>query len=131
MCCFSISIALPTENQQVALTYVSALLHALAGLTPSSVTPLPLDSSDDDETAVLVTSQLCVWNVPKNKRKANSPHLPPCSRNMTTRSQLKKILSLENVDPRPPEHRGTAATHLPSLLESISGQAGFMHITTS
>ena len=34
----------------------------------------------------------------------------------------KKMTSIENFDPRPPEYRGTAATRLPSLLESISGQ---------
>ena len=99
------------------------MLHALAGLTPSSVTPLPLDSSDDDETAVPVTSQLCVWNVPKKgKKSTQSMSEAVFQKHDYMKPAKRKMVSLENFDPRPPEYRGTVATHLPSLLKSISGQ---------
>jgi hypothetical protein len=56
-------------GQSASCIHVSAVLHALADLTPKR--SIQLEHPEDGEEALPVTSRLCQWNVPR-KRKESS-----------------------------------------------------------
>ena len=120
VCFMSISHAYTPRNyirrQSASCTRVSAVLHALTGLNPTSfrLQPnLPTVTSEDDIEDVPVISLPCQWKPPKRRKESTVPMSEPVKR---------KIKSVEDFDPRPPEFRGSAASRLPELLENLRGE---------
>lgn len=111
-------------RKSASCTHVSALLHALSGLTSSKCRPLPIDSSDDEEESLLpITSQLCKWKVPKKRKDSNIAMSEAVfQKHDYSKPAKKKMKPLESFDPRPLEYRGTTASRLPTLLKNVQGQ---------
>lgn len=82
---------------------MSALLHALAELTPISFTPTLHDDSSDEEEILTVTSQLCKWNVLR-KRKESTIRMSEAvfQKHDYSTPVKRKMKRLEDFDPRPP-----------------------------
>ena len=100
---------------------MSAVLHALADLTPKRA--IQLEYPEDGEEALPVTSRLCQWNVPR-KRKESSIAMSEAvfQKHDYSRPNKKKIKPIEDFDPRPEQYKGTATSRLPALLDSVRGQ---------
>lgn len=64
---FNLYCFLPVIENQRAV-HVSALLHALVGISPASLSPNEEVGEDEEEESVPVTSQLCQWTVPRKVR---------------------------------------------------------------
>ena len=120
----SLSLSLSEFRKSASCTHVSALLHALNALNTSSFRlqpDLPAAHADDDETPV--TSLPCQWKAPK-KRKDSTLRLSEATfeKHTYAKPAKRKIRSVEDFDPRPPEFRGTVASQLPELLNKIRGE---------
>ena len=107
-------------------THVSALLHALVAMTPTEFLQHPIPSSEttSDETENLpVASYPCQWKQPK-KRKESTLRMGDTifEKHVLGREHKRKLVAVEDFDPRPPKYRGTAKEHLPELLEKVRGQ---------
>lgn len=105
-------------------THVSALLHALTALCPTSFTPYGEESSlDDEEAAVPVTSLACQWKPPR-KRKETSAKISDVQfeKHVYGRAKKRVLKKLQDFDPRPERYRGTAISSLPTLLDNVRGQ---------
>jgi len=103
-------------RKSASCTHVSAVLHALVTLTTTGFQlqpALPSTSLPDEEDAIMpVTSYLCQWMVPTVFKKR------------AYRKQKKRKLTLmEDFDPQPEDCRGTAASHLPTLLDSLHDES--------
>ena len=107
-------------RQLSSCVHVSAVLHAFAELTPKRALPLNFEHSNDEEEILPVTSQLCRWNVPR-KCKENTMCMSEAvfQKHDYSRANKKKINPIEVFDPHPVQYRGTAASHLPALLDSV------------
>ena len=128
----SIHIYFITYRQSECCTHISALLHALAALCPTSF-PTLADStntsstssdpvSNDEDEVVPVTSVLCQWKPPK-KRKVSTMKLCDVEFEKHVYRRTKKSMKkLEDFDPRPEKYRGTAKDNLPALLDSVRGK---------
>ena len=110
-------------SESASCTHVAALLHALCGLTPSTFSLGLQGEQATDEEFVPITSQLCKWNVHRKRKSSTLPIATVEFEKHDYSKQVKrKVKSLEDFDPRPPEFRGTATRRLPELLRSIRGQ---------
>lgn len=100
------------------------MLHALAGLAPSTFSlGIQEGSTDDEEETVPVTSQLCKWNVPQKRKDSAMPMSTAVfEKHYYSKPVKRRLKSLDEFDPRPPEFRGTVASRLPTLLNNIRGQ---------
>lgn len=109
-------------SESASCTHISALLHALTGLAPSTLS-LGIQETDDEEETVPVTSQLCKWNVPQKRKDSAMPMSTSVFEKHDYSKPVKhRLKSLHDFDPRPPEFRGTATSRLPTLLNNIRGQ---------
>ena len=107
-------------RQSSSCVHVSAVLHALTELTPKRALPLDFEHSNDEEEILPVTSQLCRWNVPrKHKESTMCMSEAVFQKHEYSRPNKKPF---EDFDPRPVQYRGTAASRLPALLDSVRGQ---------
>ena len=72
-----IVLCLPYVGRKSAsCTHVSAVLHALAALTPASFqlrATLPCANDSDDEESTPVTSLPCQWKPPKKRKESTLP----------------------------------------------------------
>ena len=105
-------------------THVSALLHALTALCPTSFTPYNEDSSfDDSDEVVPITSLQCQWKPPR-KRKESSMKIADVQfeKHVLGRTKKRVLQRIEDFDPRPEQYRRTTSSRLPALLDSIRGQ---------
>ena len=112
-------------SESASCTHISALLHALAGLAPStfSLGVQGGSTDDDEEETVPVTSQLCKWNVPQKRKDSAMPMSKVVfEKHDYSKPNKRRFKSFDDFDPRPPEFRGTAASRLPTLLNNIRGQ---------
>lgn len=110
-----------TYRKSASCTHVSAVLHALSGLQPAffSLKPnLPPASIEDDD--ISVTSRPCQWKHPK-KRKESTLRIAEATfvKHDYSKPTKRKVASVEEFDPRPPEFRGTASQRLPELLQEL------------
>ena len=113
-------------RRSASCTHVSALLHALDKLHPTpfqlnpNIRPLQEDS-DTDETPC--TSLPCQWKPPK-KRKESSLEMSKAKiqKHDYAKPNKREVKMIEDFDPRPLEYRGTAASRLPQLLDTLKGE---------
>ena len=72
---------------------------------------------------MLITSLPCQWKPPK-KRKESTMQMSEATftKHAYDKKEKRKSKLLEDFDPRPLEFRGTAADHLPALLQKIRGE---------
>lgn len=113
-----------TSRQSACCTHVSALLHALAALTPTSFPSEERGSNlTNNEEAIPVTSLPCQWKAPR-KRKDSTMQLSQLDfeKHVYGRRKKRNVGSLEDFDPRPERYRGTAKQNLPALLDRVRGQ---------
>ncbi len=106
-------------------THVSAILHALVSLNPSSLTSTsPYNECDDPcQEDLPVTSKLCKWNVPKGRKDCSLTMMGlTFSKHDYSKPNKRSIKVLEDFDPRSQEFRGTACQHLPVLLDKLRGK---------
>ena len=114
-------------RKSASCTHVSALLHALVAITTSGKQPIEVQSADevDEEEAQPVTSYLCQWKVPKNRKESNVPMSGAVFEKHNFQKQLKrKRTPTEDFDPRPLDCRGNVKTrHLPEFLEAVRNES--------
>ena len=108
------------NRKSASCTHVSALLHALAALTPASDQNIQ-DSSDEE--AIPITSYLCQWNAPRKRKESNLPiSQAPFMKHVYGRQRKHELKPLEDFDPRPVDLRGKANDHLETFLGKVRGQ---------
>ena len=106
-------------------THISALLHALTALNPTTLQPHPnLPSiSDAEAECVPVTSLPCKWKAPKAKKDSTLPVASTSFKKHNYQKLVKrKVKLLNDFDPRPPEFRGQIKNRLPSFLQKVNGE---------
>ena len=113
-------------RKSASCTHVSAVLHALAALSPASFQLRPNSSpanDSDDEDSTPVTSLPCQWKRPKKRKESTLPISEATfEKHDYTKPIKKKIKSVENFDPRPPQFRGLVTSQLPDFLDKIRGE---------
>lgn len=84
-------------------THISALLHALASLTPAVIgTGNGNDTSDEENTSLPITSHLCQWNVPKKRKESNLTVTEAAfKKHVYGRERKHELKSMADFDPRP------------------------------
>ena len=112
------------SRKSASCTHVSAILHALSAIKPTSFQPQPsIPFRIEEEQAISVTSYLCQWKVPKSRKESTMPMSEAVfEKHDYSKQRKRKIQPVEDYDPRPPEFRGTASARLPALLEDIRGE---------
>ena len=118
-------------RKSASCTHISAVLHALVALTSSGGSgfqlkpALPSTSLPDEEDEVMpITSYLCQWKVPKKRKESNLTMSAAVFEKHDYCKQKKRRVSLtEDFDPRPVDCRGSSASLLPALLDSIRGES--------
>ena len=103
---------------------MSAVLHALVGMTANEGPPPAPSAEDDEEGSLPVTSYLCQWKVPK-RRKESSLQMADVvfTKHDYHKQKKQKVKLVTDYDPRPPEYCGTAHTLLPALLDRVRGES--------
>lgn len=113
-------------GNSASCTHISAILHALVALCPS-LTPFQDGSSShvvgDTEESLPVTSFLCQWKQPR-KRKDSTLKTSEAKfeKHVYSRVNSRSFQEIEDFDPRPQEHRGTASVRLSTLLNKLQGK---------
>ena len=76
-----------------------------------------------EEEVLPVTSYLCQWKVPKSRKDSTTPMSEAVFvKHQYSKPKKRKIQSVEEFDPRPPEFQGTASKRMPEpFLEEIRG----------
>ncbi len=103
-------------------THVSALLHALTALTPTSFQLQPNfpTISDNEDEPTPVTSLPCQWKPPKARKDSTLPIASTSFEKFDYRKPVKrKIKLVEDFDPRP---TGQIQSRMPVFLEKIKGE---------
>ena len=99
-------------GKSASCTHISAVLHALTALKPSSfdLSPnLPPAECNDDDLEVPVTSLPCQWKPPKKRKESTLQIADAIFEKHDYEKPVKlKVMSLKDFDPRPPQFRGTA-----------------------
>ena len=117
---FVISI-LSINRKSASCTHVSAVLHALASICPTSFSLKPTVHSAEDQ--VPVTSLPCQWKPPRKRKQSTLPISQAVFRKHDYSKPVKRsIKSVEDFDPRPLEFRGSASSRLPDLLQKVKGE---------
>ena len=76
---------------------------------------------DDEETPV--TSLPCQWKAPKKRKQSTLPISEAVfEKHDYAKPMKRKVKHVEDFDPRPQEFRGTTASRLPDLLDSLRGE---------
>jgi hypothetical protein len=79
---------------------------------------------DDEEETTSVTSQLCQWKIPKQRKESDLPMSAAVFEKHDYRKNEKRKVSLtEDFDPRPLEFRGNAKFLLPNFLKSVQSES--------
>lgn len=113
-----------TCRKSASCTHISALLHALAAITP---VPFPVASSsvadDEDADCVPITSLPCQWKPPR-KRKESNQKMSDATFEKHVYGQTKKVklLPIEDYDPRPEKYRNKVDTHMKKFLDVVRGK---------
>ena len=100
-------------------THILALFNALVLLTAPQFSLDPANSGQCiEEEALPFTSLPCLW-IPPRKSKESTMQMSEATFTKHTydKTKKRKLKRLEDFDPRPLEFRGTAANHLPALLQ--------------
>ena len=99
-------------------THISALLHALAGLTPA-VIGTGSDTSDEENTSLPITSYICQWNIPKKRKESNLTVTEAAfKKHVYGRERKHELKPMADFDLRPEELRGN---HLKTFLGNVRG----------
>ena len=103
--------------------HISALLHALVSLNPSSQpnssTVVPIES----DSSVPVTSLINSWKPPRKRKESTLMMSEAKFQKHNYGKQAKhQVLPLESFDPRPEEYRGTASASLENFLVATKGR---------
>ena len=99
------------------------MLHALVAMTstgqihpPDNVSAIP----DDEEEATSVTSHLCQWKIPKQRKESDLPMSAAMfEKHDFQKKNKRKVCLTEDFDPRPPQFQGNAMSLLPGFLKSV------------
>ena len=113
-------------RKSASCTHISAVLHALSALKPSFDLRqnLPLAECNDDDPEVPVTSLLCQWKPPKKRKESTLQIADATFEKYDYEKPVKrKVTTLKDFDPRPPQFRGTAKDQLPQLLSQLKGNS--------
>ena len=108
-------------------THISGLLHALAALAPTQLTPPSSaagfsKATEENEDILPVTSYPCKWKAPKKRKQSNLKMADATfEKHMFGKITSKKRLRLEDFDPRPHKYRGNANTQLTAFLHQVRG----------
>ena len=110
-------------RKSASCTHISALLHALVSLTPTSLGPSGTNQpSSDEETALPVTSFLCQWNAPRKRKESNLPISGAAfQKHVYGRQRKRDLKEMIDFDPRPPHLRGNAKDQLKHYTDSVRG----------
>ena len=105
-------------------THISALLHALVAMTPSEFLQQPSgDPSGDDNERLPCTSYPCLWKKPKKRKESNLRMGDAVfEKHVLGREHKRKMVAVEDYDPRPLKYRGTVKERIPALLDNIRGE---------
>ena len=100
-------------------THISALFNALVLITAPQFSLDPANSGQCvKEEALPVTSLPCLWKPPKKSEESTMQMSEATfTKHTYDKTKKRKLKRLEDFDPRPLEFRGTAANHLPALLQ--------------
>ena len=113
-------------RKSASCTHVSAVLHALTALSPASFQLRPNNPSvndSDDEDSTPVTSLPCQWKRPKKRKESTLPISEATfEKHDYAKPVKKKIKSVEDFDPRPPQFRGLITSRLPDFLDKVRGE---------
>ena len=111
-------------RKSASCTHVSALLHALSALhAPSAFEPSMQNVDSDDEESLPCTSQPGRWKPPKKRKESTLPLSDAAFvKHDYAKAEKRKILRVEDFDPRPESFRGTASHGLPELLQKLKGE---------
>ncbi|KAL5493382.1 hypothetical protein EMCRGX_G014558 [Ephydatia muelleri] len=97
-------------GKSLSCTHVSAILHALTAIKPTSFNPksgISLSGGEEqlpEEQPLPVTSYLCKWNVPRSRKESTIPMSEAVFEKHEYSKQTKrKIKLVEDYDPRPPQ----------------------------
>ena len=108
-------------------THVSALLHALVGLCPSTYPAGSVPDASDDE-ALLVTSYACQWKVPSNRKDCTLLLSKVMLEKHSYGRERKRSLKLmEEFDPRPAEYHNTAKDLLHDFLGKVKKRVSILN----
>ena len=77
----------------------------------------------DDKESLPCTSQPCRWKPPKKRKESTLPLSDAAFvKHDYAKAEKRKILRVEDFDPRPESFRGTASQGLPELLQKLKGE---------
>ena len=104
-------------------THISALLHALVAMTPTEFLQQPsADPLGDDNECLPCTSYPCQWKQPKKQKESNLQMGDAVfEKHVLGRDHKRKVVAVEDFDPRPVKYRGTVKGRVPALLDKIRG----------
>ena len=110
-------------RKSASCTHISALLHALVSLTPTSFEPpVANQPTSGEETALPVTLFLCQWNAPKKRKESNlSISEAVFQKHVYGRQRKHNIKEMIDFDPRPPHLRGNAKDQLKHYMDKVQG----------
>lgn len=105
-------------------THILAVLHALVAMTPTEFLQQPSgDPSCDDHERLPATSYPCQWKQPKRRKESNLRMGEAVfEKHVLGRERKRKLVPVEDFDPRPLKYRGTAKERIPALLDEIRGE---------
>ena len=110
-------------RKSASCTHISALLHALMSLNPTSPASTSANQpQSDEETALPVTSFLCQWNAPIKRKESNlSISEAIFQKHVYGRKRKYNLKEMIDYDPRPPHLRGNAKDQLKHFMSSVRG----------
>lgn len=101
-------------------THISALLHALTALCPTSFAPRGEESSaDENKAAVPMTSLACQCKPPRKRESSAKIADVYFEKHVYGRAKKPVLRRLEDFDPRPEK---SSSSNMPTLLDSVRGQ---------
>ena len=116
------ALCMPLCRLSASCTHVSALLHALVSLSPSTYSAGSAPDASDDE-ALPVTSFACQWKVPSRRKDCTLPLSKVVFEKHSYGRERKRSLKLmEEFDPRPAVYQNTAKDLLQDFLGKVKGK---------
>ena len=113
---------LPLYRMSASCTHVSALLHALVALCPSTYSAGSIPDGSEDE-ALPVTSYACQWKVPSKRKDCTLPLSKIVfEKHSYGRERKRSLKIMEDFDPRPAEYHNTAKDLLQDFLGKVKGK---------
>ena len=114
-----LSCTLPLCRMSASCTRVSALLHALVALCPSTYSAGSVPDASDDE-ALPVT---CQWKVPSKRKDCTLPLSKVVfEKHSYGRERKRSLKPMEEFDPRLAEYHNTAKDLLQDFLGKVKGK---------